>query len=60
MSRKVGEQPWFVNCWGGGADAFGHVSHSLMAAAAEEAEDRSAREVTSRGTPEKHKPEVEE
>ena len=58
MSRRLGAQPWFVNCLGGGEDAQGAASHALMAADAADDMDRSARVLASRGTSPKHKPDV--
>ena len=58
MSRRVGEQPWLVNCWGGGAQALGAVSAALMAADAALAVQRLARVLASRATSEKLRPDV--
>jgi hypothetical protein len=58
MSRRVGEQSWLVNCWGGGAEALGAVSAARMAADAAAAAERLASVLASRATSEKHKPDV--
>lgn len=58
MSRRVGEQSWFVNCWGGGAEALGAVSAALMAADAASDAGRLARVLRSRATSEKDSPDV--
>jgi hypothetical protein len=58
ISRRVGRQSWFVNCWGGGAEALGAVSAALMAADAAADAERSASVPASHATSGKSRPDV--